>query len=704
MPVLSRLLSALLLAAAFTSTAHGALPVSAARAELQAIEQLAEHSSRQALDRLDTVRGSFGKDLPYDVRQRLLRLEVWLREDMGQLDEAYAVQQKARQLAEANHDAATAALASLGEVRMLLNKTRNDEAMAAMERILAQVPDNAPATVRVAMEQAQGDVFNARGWFDKALGAYLRALRLAQNQADGRIQRAVLYERTANVYSNADNPAKALETTRLALAESGMPIQVRASLQFTGGIALLRTGRDSEAIAAFEQALASSERAGMLALAANIRGNIADYYLRRHDYVRAELESRKAMSASSKVKDQNIVLMAQANLGFALMGQGRIAEGLPHIDDVIAQLRKAKAGADLEAMLDEKGRMLERAGQYQHALAVVREQQALHQTSARAARDRAIATLQEEFDANRRSQQIALLQHENRLKDAELGSRRTAQLATSFAAILTVLAGIVVFLLYRRAARSNARLKELNTQLEFRSTHDTLTGLHNRGALTNRMNGRTEDGRQDRRAGAREGVDCFILMDIDHFKSINDRCGHGAGDAVLVEVARRLNAAVRETDMVVRWGGEEFMVYAPGTDAGSIAAVAGRILDAVGATPVDTGNCAIPVSVTAGVFPLPPGVSVIDWQAAVRLADWALYQGKAQGRNQARIVTGLRAPAQAVLTALDSDSTGKAIAALLDVACVPGPRQDGSRPAQAHARTVDALVPGGASLGFAAGH
>jgi diguanylate cyclase (GGDEF)-like protein len=690
MPSSFRLSSFVFLAVTALAGAAGASQAAFdAQAELDAIRQLAGQSPRQALVRIVAAQAMLGAGASYDMRQKLLRMEVWLREDFGELDAAYAAERKVLQLAIANKDPATAARARLAEVRQLLDQNRLDDAQARLDTILAQVPQDAPVMVKVSMERTRGDVFNARARFDKALAAYLQALRLLQNVPDAGEPRAMLYSRVAQVYTNSDNPAKAVETTRQGLAEVGIPVQTRGALEFTQGIAMIRLGRDAEGIAAFDKALQTAERAGLIAMEAAVRGNIPDYYLRHRDYVRAEHESRKALIASSKVKDENVKLMARANLGFALMGQGRTAEGLPYVDGVIADLRKAKATADLEAMLDEKGRMLERAGKYQHALAIVREQQSLQQQSARTARDRAIASLQEEFDANRRSQQIALLQRENGLKDAELGSRRMAQLATTFAAILTVLAGTVVFVLYRRSARSNAQLKELNTQLEFRSTHDALTGLHNRRSLTTRMNVRAEDGKQDRRNTARNGVDCFVLMDIDHFKSINDRWGHGAGDTVLVEVARRLTAAVRDTDMVVRWGGEEFMVYAPGTDPGSIAGMAGRILGAVGAAPVDAGNCTIPVTVTAGIFSLAPGaVDEADWHSAVRLADWALYQGKTGGRNQARLVTRLYAPAETVLATLESGSGDASFDALLELECVHGPRQELERPGQCETRAA----------------
>ena len=696
-----RLVSLLLVTAtAFGAVAHAGQPAIDPQTEVATIWELAQDSLRAALDRAQAARRALGPDAPYEARQKLLLTEAWIREDLGQMEAAYTLQRESLQLAQAHHDAAGAALAKLAQVRELVDAHRLDDGQALLDKIVARAPKDASLMFRAAVERVQGDILNMRARYDEALAAYLRGLNMLPGDAANSGRRAMFYGRIAQVYVNADNPAKAIESADLGLAEKKISLRPLASLQFTRAIALVRLDRDREGIAAFENALATAERAGLEGMEAAIRGNIADYYLQHRNYVRAEAESRKALAVSEKGSNQNVIQMARANLGFALMGQGRIAEGLPWVDGVIAHLREEKVTADLEAMLDEKGHMLERAGQHQQALAIVREQQALQQQSARAERDRAIAALQEEFDAHRRSQQIALLQRENRLKDAELDKRRTVQIATTFAAVLTVLASAVVYVMYRRAARSNARLKELNAQLEFRSSHDALTGLHNRRSLTQRMAGRAPDGREDRRSGAHAGVDCFVLMDVDHFKSINDRWGHGAGDAVLVDVARRLAAAVRDTDMVVRWGGEEFLIHAPGMDPDSVAAMAGRILETVGATPVDTGSRPIPVTLTAGIVALAPlADDAFDWQAAVRLADWALYQGKAQGRNQARIVTRLCASLATVMAALESGNDGHGVASLLAVDCVHGPRQDPQQPAPAAARDAcaSALRPASAT-------
>ncbi len=671
MPVRRHLLP-LVLAAALAGHAVASGPPDVA-SELDAIVKLAEQSPPRALERLDSLNARLDPATPYAARLKLLRSEADMRRDAGQLEACYAADQRAYQLAIANHDAATATRASLWQVWRLLDLSRPDDAQAALDAIEKQAPKQLPAEVTVALLRARGDVLNLKGHFDKALQAYLQALALLAGKPDASALRAALYGQTSQVYLNTDQPEKAVEHARLGLAEPKAVLRTRASLQFSQGLGLVRAGRHPQGIEAFEQALAITQRAEMWGMEASMRGNVADYYLRREDYPRAEQEARKALAVASKVSDENYLMMAKANLGFALMGLGRLAEGREYVDAVIRQLRDSGSTADLESVLDEKGRMLEKAGRAGEALAVVREQQKLQKSNSKTERDRAIAKLQEEFDAAQRTRQIAVLKQENALKDSELRSRHTALAATGFAAVLTVLAGVVVLVLYRRAARSNAALKKLNAQLEYHSTRDALTGLHNRRSFQEKMRSVSAHGASNRRSAPAVQVTCFLLFDIDHFKGINDRWGHNTGDEVLVEVARRLQATVRDTDMVLRWGGEEFLIYAPETDRGQAGGLASRVLHAIGGTPVQTGSGAIHVTITAGVVALPIGADdCTDWETAVRLADWALYQGKKNQRNQAQVIERIHVPAAEALAVLEGRAGGDAHA-LLDLHTVAGP-------------------------------
>jgi len=644
------------------------------KATLSEIELLSQQSPQKALDRLHAIQAGMDANTPYEVKQRLLREEIWLLEDAGQMDESYQVERQAYDLAIAHKDPATAARASLGEVHRLLGLNRPDDAQRLLDKIVATAPKDLPTLSSVAFARTQGDILNAKARYDKALEFFLDALSKLEGDPLAGEPRATLHTRIAQVYINNDHPQKAVETAERGLAENGVALRTRGSLQFAEAIARLRLGKKQEALDAFQKALATAERAGLAGLEAAIRGNISDFFLQQKDYPRAELEARKALEVSKKVKEKNMLLMAEANLGFALMGQGKLAAGLPYIDGVIRDMRDAGATADLEAMLDEKGRMLESAGKFADALAVVREQQDLQLRNARNTRDKAIAAMQEKFDATQRTRQIALLKRENDLKDAEITSRRTVQVASTFAALLTIIAGAIVFVLYRRAARSNAQLKLLNTQLEYHSTRDALTGLHNRRSFLAKMKGLAEGGARNRRSAAQAHSPCYLLFDIDHFKSINDRWGHGIGDAVLVEVARRILSTVRDTDMVLRWGGEEFMVYAPDTDRTQLPRLAARILNAVGSSKVGTDSGPIAVTISTGAVSLPIGSNECrDWEVAVRLADWALYQSKANGRNQACVIERINGEAESVLAILEGRTAGELEPGTLQTEQVPGP-------------------------------
>jgi diguanylate cyclase (GGDEF)-like protein len=125
------------------------------------------------------------------------------------------------------------------------------------------------------------------------------------------------------------------------------------------------------------------------------------------------------------------------------------------------------------------------------------------------------------------------------------------------------------------------------------------------------------------------------MLDLDHFKQVNDRHGHGAGDDVLREVARRILATVREIDVPARYGGEEFAVLLPETGLDTAREVAERIRLAVVDAPIKTRKGPLAVTLSAGVAAREAGGG--DLGALLEAADGALYQAKAAGRNRIAI-------------------------------------------------------------------
>ena len=169
-----------------------------------------------------------------------------------------------------------------------------------------------------------------------------------------------------------------------------------------------------------------------------------------------------------------------------------------------------------------------------------------------------------------------------------------------------------------RVAEAEARLREM-------ATTDAMSGLWNRRHFLVLAQGQVE---QARRLGHPLAV---VMADIDHFKRVNDEHGHDAGDRVIQHVAAQLRAQLRGSDLIGRWGGEEFILLLPGCDAHGAAQLCERMRQHIAGAPCDIGTRAIPVTISIGVMPLPVNV---PFEQAVQQADAALYRAKGAGRNR----------------------------------------------------------------------
>jgi diguanylate cyclase (GGDEF)-like protein len=159
---------------------------------------------------------------------------------------------------------------------------------------------------------------------------------------------------------------------------------------------------------------------------------------------------------------------------------------------------------------------------------------------------------------------------------------------------------------------------------EHLARHDDLTRIFNRRALS-------EAGRRTLAAG--QGSTAVLLIDVDHFKSVNDTLGHQAGDRVLTTIADTLSRNCRLTDIIGRHGGEEFCIVCPDTTLDEARVLAGRLLAAVGEIPLPEG-LARPLSISIGAT---AAGAASAWDKMLRHADHALYAAKESGRN--RVVT-----------------------------------------------------------------
>ncbi len=158
------------------------------------------------------------------------------------------------------------------------------------------------------------------------------------------------------------------------------------------------------------------------------------------------------------------------------------------------------------------------------------------------------------------------------------------------------------------------------------AVRDPLTGLHNRRAFTQRLD---EALVRSRRSGAPVAL---LMLDLDHFKDVNDRHGHPAGDQALRTVAALLVRELRAVDVAARLGGEEFGVLLPGTDQAEAVRVAERLRVAVARCPVVCASTTLSVTTSIGAVAYPRHARTADELS--RLADEALYLAKRGGRDR----------------------------------------------------------------------
>lgn len=196
-----------------------------------------------------------------------------------------------------------------------------------------------------------------------------------------------------------------------------------------------------------------------------------------------------------------------------------------------------------------------------------------------------------------------------------------------------------------RLTQANAELEAVHSQLEQRaynieianrelavlSRSDPLTGLGNRRALSTAI--KRWQSRSDSDALA-----SVLLIDVDHFKAVNDQHGHDEGDRVLVALARMLEASLGPNDLAVRYGGEEFALWLPSADRTQAGTMAERVHDGVQKVSIE----GMPITVSIGTATLGNCAGSALMQQLLELSDIAVYQAKAAGRN--RTVNSMQAP------------------------------------------------------------
>lgn len=422
-------------------------------AQVEQLRALAEQDNDAALTALLRYHQELPQSAAYKVRLEVLRALIGLLYDAGRSAEVAPFAAELESLAQRYGDQEMLSIGRIIKAFDLLDAGKPAAMLEALDKIRKELPKNTGPDVLMRLAGAAGSAHHTMGQFDAALADYLEALRQAERLSQRRDQQRILrLQALGELYTSMHNAEKALEVFDQALA---IDAQLRwpklvATLGRSRAAALAELGRLDQAQQAYEQALKQARVGKVTALEATLLVDSSDLMLRRAQYVAAERLAREGLALAERIDDKYTAWIARANIGFALGGQGRIKEAQPQVERAIQHFRELNAAGDVEALLGETSQMYERVGLYREALAAVREQQKFSAQLFRSDREKAVASLQEQFGAEQRKKEIELLERRAQLQEVEIRNHQLRQVVASLGALLALLVGAFVYRLYRR--------------------------------------------------------------------------------------------------------------------------------------------------------------------------------------------------------------------------------------------------------------
>ena len=359
---------------------------------------------------------------------------------------------------------------------------------------------------------------------------------------------------------------------------------------------------------------------------------------------------------ASAENNRELMAVAAKNIGETLIRLDQRARAATYLDRAYAiyvETDQRPKRLELYPVMIEN---LEALGRTADALHLLREYKTLSDEVVNVESRERIAKLETAIELARKDSELAASERERLQREADLATLKARQererlVGYGLLALLALLAGFIVLLVRDRRFKARAHkdltlkseqierqrqdLEALNAAVRRQSQEDELTGLKNRRYLAQLMDERHHRRASDARQPGALAPALFILIDLDNFKEINDRHGHATGDRVLVEFAGILRECQRESDVLVRWGGEEFVWLCPDTPASAAPALCARVRSQLHARGIVLDGGVIPLTASMGYAPHPLWADVApDWALSLRVADAALYHAKSEGRDR----------------------------------------------------------------------
>ncbi|MEZ5462108.1 diguanylate cyclase domain-containing protein [Dokdonella sp.] len=594
--------------------------------QLQAL-RVAGDVSTDVQQQLKQIEAQIPASADYPLQRERLKTRLAVLHGQRSFDEMLAMMQELRALAEANGDSDTVNLMDIRRVFMSHVDDDIGKYISQLNEVHARISSDASAEVMEALEVSYGNMYFDAGNFDSALRHQLAGLDWAAKLPVGS-ERARLFRLAtiAELYNAMDLPESALETIdrAYALPIKTMPLQNRISLLAARAMAQLKEGNldaSEESLGEAEQ-LAKQDDSTFTALRL---GNL------RAEWQLASFRPKQAIEVIDRNealarKSENTYYLAKCWMlrGHALMQLNRVDEGAALMQKATDFFQGKGQMIDVLDGLDRQIETLRGKQQFERAVTLMEQRQALWTQLFRNERARAIAELQARNIARELEHRVVTLSAENRMQEERLRAEKLGKALAVVIALFAISLSGLLFLAIRRARKERDKLSDI-VRL------DALTGASSRYQFQRRVKKKPSSS-----TGLKTGL---LLLDLDHFKAINDQHGHEAGDAVLIAVVERIRRVLGADDELYRWGGEEFLVIFNDRDASALERDALRLLKEVESEPVPWHEQSMPVSVSGGYVHHPLEAS---WKAplvdAIRWADAALYHAKNSGRRRVEFV------------------------------------------------------------------
>jgi diguanylate cyclase (GGDEF)-like protein len=661
----------------------------------------------KALERLQKLQPETVSAAPHIQAEFLTQISA-TRMRLGRNDIALEAAEQVIAYGKTLHDNVIIAKGMLTKVYVLFAQADIQAAhrLAFEAEKLAMSTSDAPLRVQATI--TAGQTYAEQGNFPSALVKLQQAVDLARPVTDDPESLLAALNALSKLYTQMKEYDKASASLDELLAETEKiksPGRMAMAKNTEYGLAI-DSGQTKRAMRALLQSLDLERKMGAERMVGITLVNLADINLKQHDYPRAAQYAAESLRSSQATHDKSTEAAARLNLGMAYLGMGRIAEGKKQYETGLQRYELENNKPDLQAAMREYGEALERVGDLPGAVVAYHRERALSNELFEKQRRQAVLELQEKYETEKKQRQIELLSRENQVKGAEIDNRRLQQRVWWLLALVFALASMVVGLLYRKVRHANAQLEVKNMELKAQSTLDPLTSLYNRRHFQDYMRGintlAAVKPEHDQRAHHRDDiVGALFLLDVDHFKNINDTYGHAAGDAVLKMIAENLRVVLRETDMIVRWGGEEFLAFLPAIPRHGVDDIARRILNGISSQVIRYQEHSISVNVSVGFspFPLAPDEMPLPWERAVNLVDMALYLAKAHGRNRAYGVRGFDNFHLTSMEAIEQDLERAWRAGYVDLSVVLGGAPDATPPSPSEHSNVVSIKHAGQKAG-----